>query len=608
MLAEMKETLPAARDTLLSAFHAWVRQEPDRLAVCRVSAELGSLQARGASYRDLARAATRYSQLLKERGLASGDRLLLSMADPLQLAACMLGAMSRGIVSVPLQTAEEFISPEAFLTRARSVALDCRPALAIAEGSARWKVDLGLPLTVVDVLTAQRAVVPESALDEQPASPDECAFIQYTSGSCGDPKGVVVTHRNLAANVRGIGLATHTTREDRVVSWLPLHHDMGLIGALLFAIYWGIPVYVMPPLSFLMSPVTWLRAVQRFRGTLTVGPAFAYALCVEKIPDALLEGLDLSSCRVACCGAEPIDPAMVRRFLARFGPYGFRPQSLLPVYGLAESTLAAAFPSYGDAPRIDTVDRERLAGAGTAQPVAPGPHAVSFVSVGHALEGHALRIVDPHSGEECKPRQVGEIRLRGPSVSPGYFSLAGPPQGHGEELATGDLGYIADGHLFVVDRLKDLVIIAGRNYAPSDLEARVARVRGLRLGRVVALSRPGPLSTEELVIIAELSPRSLRRQRAIAEEVAAAVQRTFGIEPAQVALIPPGRLPKTSSGKVKRAECRARLQRGDYDRAVPLALRVKQSWRWLAKTALQRARRSAAPPPAMQDHSSQQGS
>jgi acyl-CoA synthetase (AMP-forming)/AMP-acid ligase II len=277
-------------------------------------------------------------------------------------------------------------------------------------------------------------------------------------------------------------------------------------------------------------------------------------LCARKIPDKQLARIDLSRLRLAYVGAEPVDAATLDAFVARFAAHGLSPAAMYPVYGLAEATLAVAFPVPGAPPRFDTVDRGRLAAAGIAVPVSPSePGALTFVSVGQALPRHRVAIVSADSGERLGERRVGELVVEGDSVTPGYFGEAGSPARRA--LATGDLAYHADGEIYVVDRIKDLVIVAGQNYAPSDIEGVVAGVDGVRRGRVVAFSAPGGGGTEELHVVAEASPDSWRPPAEVEAAVRRRVRHDVGVSVSTVTIVAPGTLERTSSGKLKRRAC-----------------------------------------------------
>jgi acyl-CoA synthetase (AMP-forming)/AMP-acid ligase II len=542
---------PAVRDLLgvLTHQHATM---PGRPMCHRIVRDRAGLRAEPMTVAELAERAAGAAAALHARGVRAGDRVVISLSDPHDFLVAFFGALGAGAAAVPLPTAGELGAPRSFAARVRSVCADCAPAAAVVEGIDAFVRAAGeLPSGMALVEPGALAGAGTAPLATEAVAP---AFIQYTSGSTGTPKGVVVTHANVLANCRAIRDATAYTRADRMVSWLPLHHDMGLVGGLLTSIYCAAETWLMPPMAFLARPVTWLEAMTAFKATLTVGPTFAYALCARKIPDKQLAGIDLSRLRLAYVGAEPVDAATLEAFVTRFSAHGLSAAAMYPVYGLAEATLAAAFPEPGAGPRLDTVDRRRLAADGVALPApASEATAVTLVSVGRALPRHRVTIVSPDTGEPVGERRVGELTVEGDSVTPGYFGDAGgAPR---RRLSTGDLAYEADGHIYVVDRIKDLVIVAGQNYAPSDIETVAAGVVGLRRGRVVAFSAPGRAGTEELHVVAEASPESWRPPAEVADAVRRRVRRGVGLSVASVTIVAPGTLERTSSGKLKRRAC-----------------------------------------------------
>jgi|GEM_PF-117731 len=567
---------------LLDRFAQHLSTHPKRNACFTVGVKKGQLLDHPVTYETLASNVWRYARYMESFGLRPGDRIILSLDDSEVFLTSMLAAMSAGFVSVPLPTFSEFGVPTAFLDRIRVVAADCRPQMIIVGNKVLWKKYMNgrsLPIPVIDIkdlhqLSTQEA--PEKITLRQ-ISESEPAFIQYTSGSTGNPKGVIITQRNLAANLQAIGMANQCNSDsDVLLSWLPLHHDMGLVGGLLFAIYWRIPTYLLSPIAFISRPVTWLWAIHRFRATYSVAPNFAYGIAFRKIPDWELTGLDLSSWRLAFIGAEPIDAETARGFTKRFVKYGLNPDAFYPVYGMAEATLAISFPNCGDPAVFDCVDRELLSLQGRAIPTDPlSPKGVSFVSVGKALPGHSVWIENPETGERVPERHAGEIVFKGPSVSPGYFSLNNFNTTPREVLRTGDLGYEANGNLFIIDRIKDLIIIAGQNFVPSDIENCLSRIPGLRLGRIVAFSVPNGEGTEALHIVAEINPRVWRQQEAIKKEIISAVNEYFGVKAEQVLLVGPGSLPKTSSGKIRRKACRELYSQGKFQNALDFAARMR---------------------------------
>jgi acyl-CoA synthetase (AMP-forming)/AMP-acid ligase II len=487
-----------------------------------------------------------------------GERVLLCVPTGRAFLEAFLGALSIGAVPVPLPSLEGFARPAAFVNRLSSVVQDAAPSAVFADQRTAAHLRqcglLSADLPLIEPGTFEPTATPQFC----PAVDDETAFIQYTSGSTGTPRGVVITARNLAANVNAMGEALRLTAEDRVVSWLPLYHDMGLIGGLLAPAAHGASCWLMSPLEFMLRPSRWLHALSKARATLTVAPNFAYGMVARKVADKDLLGLDLSSLRAAINGAEPVDPATAEAFCKRLAPAGFSPSSYLPVYGLAEATLSVTFPPLSRGIKVDHVRRDDLS-RGQAVVAEPGAaDALRLVSVGRPIAGHDVEIVgDDHA--PLPERRLGEIVVRGPSVSPRYFDQHRP---HGERrrsLRTGDVGYLADGELYVVDRLKDLVIVAGRCYSPSDIERAAERVPGVRSGRAVAFGvTDGERGTEALVLAVEVRPRSGKELDRLAEAVRTMVAEQIGLAAADVRLLRPSVLARTSSGKLMRRDARDR--------------------------------------------------
>ena len=356
----------------------------------------------------------------------------------------------------------------------------------------------------------------------------DTALLQYTSGSTGDPKGVVLTHANLLANMRAIAEALEMGPSDVGISWLPLYHDMGLIGAWLTLMMQGIPLVVMSPLTFLTRPERWLQAVHKYKGTIAAAPNFAYELCVRKISDKAIEGIDLSSWRAALNGAEPVNPETLERFIDRFSKYGFRRGTMLPVYGLAEASLAVTMPPLYRGPLVDRVERETFETQGRAIPATlESENAIAFVSSGPAVQLHEVKIVD-QNGNEVVDRTEGFLWFRGPSATRGYFkneaaTKALLPEGlalkDGEYawVNSGDRAYRADGEIYVTGRVKDIIIKSGRNLYPHEVEEFAARVDGIRKGCVVAFGVKDEQSgTEKLIIVAESREEQAARRSEIA--------------------------------------------------------------------------------------------
>lgn len=424
---------------------------------------------------------------------------------------------------------------------------------------------------------------------------EDIAFLQYTSGSTGDPKGVTLTHSNLLANIRAIIAAAELTPQDVCVSWLPLYHDMGLIGAWLAPIFTGIPLVAMSPLAFLSRPERWLHAISRHRGTISPAPNFAYELCVRKIAEKDLQGVDLSSWRAAVNGAETVRAETLERFVARFAPYGFRRDAMLPVYGLAEATLAVSFPKIGAGYAVDRIEREAFESRGQAiSSAAEGAAALAFVGAGRPLQNMEVRVVTAE-GNAAPERTEGQLWFRGPSVTCGYYrnptATAQLARADGW-LNSGDLAYQADGELFITGRAKDLIIKGGRNIYPHEVEEITGRVAGVRTGCVVAFGAPDERSgTERLVVAAEV--RDLSAVKTITAEIVRAIDEALGMPPDVVALLPMQSIPKTSSGKLRRSETRRLYLEGRLGRKRPpgwmqfVQLATQQSplraWNWLRR-------------------------
>jgi fatty-acyl-CoA synthase len=526
-------------------------------------------------------------------GVGRGHTVALMLPTGREFLSAFQGILIAGAVPVP-------IYPPARLDRLEEYAR--RQAAILADAEARTLVTIargrGVAAVLGDAVPSLREVVTVDELSAHGASwpaPEgagaDPAFIQYTSGSTGAPKGVLLTHDNLLANIRAIGRGVDVRPTDVGASWLPLYHDMGLIGTWLFCMHHGIPLALQSPLSFLARPERWLWAIHQRRATLSPAPNFAFELCARKIPDRALEGLDLSSWRVALNGAEPVSPETVDRFVARFAPYGFRREAMMPVYGLAESSVALCFPPVGRGPRVDRVARRAFESGARAEPARPGDtSALSFVSVGTALPDHEVRLVD-ETGAEAAERAVGRLLFRGPSSTAGYYrkpEATAAVTSAGGWLDSGDLAYRADGEIFIAGRDKDLIIKAGRNLVPQEIEEIAASVPGLRRGCIVAfgLSR-AELGTESLVVVAETRLVDAADRERVSTAVTERVAAALGLPPDVVALVPPGAVPKTSSGKIRRAATRELYLAGTLGRVAgtPLAMKVRLGARAVGEAA-----------------------
>ncbi len=540
------------------------------------------------SYAGLDLRARAIGAALQRQG-AAGQRALLLYPPGLDFVAAFFGCLYGGVVAVPAYPPRSARN----LPRLLEIARDARPAIALT--TAELKAAIGGLATQVPELAALRLMatdeVPEAAAEtwrDPGAAGSSLAFLQYTSGSTATPKGVMVSHGNLLHNEEMIRQAFGQSAESVIVGWLPLYHDMGLIGNVLQPLFLGARCLLMSPIAFLQSPKRWLAAISRHRATTSGGPNFAYDLCVRKIAPADREDLDLSSWDLAFNGAEPVRAESMARFAEAFAGCGFRPSAFFPCYGLAEATLfvagGAALGKSRGLPRAAAFDRALLeAGEAKPQPEA-NPASRTLVSCGRAWLGQELAIVDPAALTRCPDRQVGEVWVRGASVARGYWQrpeataetfegrLAGESAAAGEEpfLRTGDLGFVDGGELFVTGRLKDLIIIRGRNLYPQDIELTVERSHpALRPGCGAAFSVEVG-EEERLVVVQELErgeerPPTPETVEAIAEAVRRAVAEEHEAQVHQVVLLRATSIPKTSSGKLQRRACRAALLGGKLE-------------------------------------------
>ncbi|KPK39712.1 MAG: acyl-phosphate glycerol 3-phosphate acyltransferase, partial [Gammaproteobacteria bacterium SG8_47] len=509
---------------------------------------------------------------LQRQGIEPGHAVAIMLPTSPDYFPSFFGVLLAGAVPVPIYPPVRRSQLEEHLRRHRGILNNCtaRALITVPEAQVVAK------LLRSQVESLQTVVSPPELRDaaspyQTPAiSEQDIAFIQYTSGSTGSPKGVVLSHANLLANIRAMGDATQASSEDVFVSWLPLYHDMGLIGAWLGSLYYAASFVVMSPLSFLLRPQRWLWAIHDHHATLSAAPNFGYELCLKRPQEQELEGLDLSSWRLAFNGAEPVSPETIRRFAARFASHGFQPEVITPVYGLAESAVGLAFPPLGRGPLIDRVQRERLAHDGQALPAADADsNALEFVACGQPLPGHEIRIVDD-AGRELPDRQEGHVQFRGPSVTRGYYHNPDKSRELFQNgwANSGDLGYIASGDLYITGRSKDIIIRAGRNIYPHELEEVIGDIDGVRKGCVAVFASTDPRTgTERLVVLAETRELGEDRRARLQELITEATTKLIDLPPDEVVLGPPHTVLKTSSGKIRRAACRTLFEDGQLRHA-----------------------------------------
>ena len=577
---------PVVASTLTEALDWHVGATPDRTHI-RILGESGGPD--DVTYDALHREAAGVAAGLLARDVLPGDTVAIMLPTSRAYFVTFAGIVLAGAIPVPIYPPARPSQLPDHLRRHIGILANAQASLLVTVPEA---VPLG-HLLRSNLEGLRHVIVPESLTGETATAlprprPGDLALVQYTSGSTGQPKGVALTHQNMLANIRAMGQAAAASGADTFVSWLPLYHDMGLIGAWLGSMYFGVPLVVMAPQVFLTRPSRWLRAIDANRGTISAGPNFAYELCLAKISDAELEGLDLSSLRLLFNGAEPVSPATVERFTRHFAPYGLRPDAITPVYGLAESAVGLAFPPLGRGPLIDRVDREAFARSGRAGPARPGERdPLRFVACGQPLPGHEIRIVDA-TGHELGDRREGRIGFRGPSATAGYYRNADATRAlfHDDWLDTGDLGYMAGADLYVTGRVKDIIIRAGRNLHPEELENAVGNLAGVRKGCVAVFASPDPDGgAERLVVMAETRLTGDDAPVALRSEIVSTTVDLLGVAPDDVVLAPPRTLPKTSSGKIRRAASR------DVYEAGRIGVRPQRLWWELARLRL----RGAAP-------------
>jgi fatty-acyl-CoA synthase len=506
---------------------------------------------------------------LQARGVQPGSHVALIGPTSRALVTALQATWLAGAAVVALPLPMRLGSLQEFVEQTRRRIDQADAALVVVDAELAPFLDpppAHAAVVTLDDLDADARRRSADALDRPADDPDRLAILQFTSGSTADPKGVMLPDRCILANIDVIAAGLGISAADRAVSWLPLYHDMGLIGLLMTPMLTGFELVLGAPTDFLASPGIWLEWISEYRGTITAGPNFAYALAARALRRA--PNLDLSSWRLALNGAEAIDPAAVETFCAAAGPHGLDAKAAFPVFGMAEATLAVTFPDVGVGMEVDTVDRVALENERYA---APAPDAVEgarrLALLGRPLDGFDLRICDPDTGDTLRDREVGELELRSPSVTPGYYAnpTATDAAFHDSWLRTGDLGYLVDGRLVVCGRLKDMIIVGGRNVFPEDIERAASTVVGVRAGNVIAFGSDRRKGREAIIVVAETRARD--DAGPVRDAVATTVCDVVGVPPVDVVLVRPGSLPKTSSGKLQRSLCRERYHADELEPA-----------------------------------------
>jgi len=585
----------AAASTLIDVLRHWAAAKPNSIA-CTFLID-GEEQEANLTFAELDRAARAVAaELVRQLGEARhGAAALLLYPPGLEFIPAFLGCMYAGVVPVPVSPPRS----AKHIERLAAVSKDCGARIAFTSGSLHARESelfamapalAALPVVASDGIEASLA----ENFEPRALDPNGLAFLQYTSGSTGTPKGVMVTHANLLANLRAIHSSSASDKDFVLVSWLPIFHDMGLIGSTLYPLWRGDRLVFMSPFAFLEKPIRWLRAITRYKGQMAIGPNFALDLCARKITDEEKRGLQLSSWKTLWCGAEPVRAETLRRFDKAFGRYGFRSSTHLPCYGLAENTLLTTVGSPGLEPRILCVDPGALEQGLVAAP-RDAAKKLELVGCGSIRDESRLAIVDPESCRELRPDRVGEIWVHGPSVAQGYwqrpeettqtFGAHLADSDAGPFLRTGDLGFVHAGELYVCGRLKDLIIIRGRNLYPSDIEAAAEReVSFSRANGVAAFAIDGA-DTEKLVIVVELPDEVvtnladaalLAKAEALIERVRGTIASEFEAPVHEIVCVKQGTFPRTTSGKVQRGRCK-KLYLADELAIVFPARRVARS-------------------------------
>jgi fatty-acyl-CoA synthase len=515
--------------------------------------------------------ATGMAAALQARGIGPGDHVAVlgPTSRPLVtlVQATWLAGATIVILPLPMRLAsiEEFVvQTRARIRRADTALLvldaDLAPFIESEEGDPRQ--------VLLDDLAAEGARLGPDRLMRTEPDPDALAVLQFTSGSTSEPKGVMLPHRVFCANLDGIAERGRLdVANDVLVSWLPLYHDMGLVGMLGTSMTTATTLVLGAPQDFTSRPARWMEWVSTYGGTVTAGPNFAYALAARHLGRS--GPLRLGTLRIAINGAEPIDPGTMRTFVEAGARHGLRPGAVFPAFGMAEVAIAGTFPDPGEGLTVDLVDRRVLETERYAAPAETGAdHAKEYVRLGRAIAGLELRVVEPSSGTVLADREVGELEIRGTSVTPGYYR---DPEATGALfrdgwLRTGDLAYLLDGELVLCGRIKDVIIAGGRNIFPEDVERAAGGIPGVRPGNVIVFGVDGTRG-ETMVVVAETRPgEQAAGPERVRRELADVAKRVSGLPPREVVLLPPGSLPKTSSGKLQRSLCRTRYLDGNLDK------------------------------------------
>jgi fatty-acyl-CoA synthase len=520
------------------------------------------------TYRELRERARDFAQGLVRLGLAKGDRMLLIADTDPDFMVAFCGCQYAGILPVPVALPMTLGGRAAYIEQLRHQLTGCGAVAAMApDGFLTFLTEAadGLGLKLVGG-PKEFAALPRAGADLRPFGKDDQSYLQFSSGSTRFPKGIDIPQRSIMANANAITLdGLDINCGDRCTSWLPLYHDMGLVGFMLVPLTTQMSIDYIATRDFARRSLTWLKLISEYGGTLSYSPSFGYELCTRRLREGTEVKLDLKSWRGAGIGGDMVQHPILRKFADAFGPHGFRPTAFVPSYGMAETTLAMSFAPLNQRYVVDEIDREALAERNLATPAAHGPKSRAFVACGHALQGHAFEVRDP-SGRVLPERSVGRIFFRGPSVMGGYYQQ---PEMTADVLVadgwldTGDLGYLLDNQIVITGRAKDLIILNGRNIWPQDLEWSAEELDDLRRGDVAAFSIDEN-DGEAVVVLVQCRIGDPTQREKLRREVYALLQRAHGVE-ARVTLVPPKALPQTSSGKLSRTKAKVSYLSGAYE-------------------------------------------
>ncbi|MEE2674751.1 MAG: fatty acyl-AMP ligase [Myxococcota bacterium] len=545
-------------ETLIEALQSLVETKPDDEALVLLDREAGEQRFTLGELWDRARSV---QSTLMDRGLVPGSVVVLILPTSTDLIAAYFGVMLAGGIPAMLSTPSHRVSdPGIFCDRVAHVVANSSPHSVICRSdvAALFEGERAALLGEARLLRPDEIETPASFSASPPIDPETIATMQYSSGTTGTPKGVLVTHRAALNNLRSMQQGFEVSEDDVAVNWIPLYHDMGLFGAFLLPLLCGCKTVLIPTMDFMRDPAMWLRAIDRYRGTFAWAPNLAYALCAKRLGDEALEGLDLSSWRLALNASEPVLALTLAAFAERMAAYGFSPECMSPAYGLAEATVLATVHPVREEPLCEVLDRGLLATEEIARPTASA--GVFCVSIGRAIPNCRLEIRDA-AGRPLPERHVGKVWLHSNALFWGYHQNAELTSRVLVDgwLDTGDRGYLADDYLFFVARDKDLIVIGGEKYMPDDIEGAINRVPGVREGCAVAFGVMNPeRGTEDLAAVVETRESGEAALADLERRIRAEVTAVTGLGLAQVILTPPGGVEKSTSGKLARGPTRRR--------------------------------------------------